>query len=78
MKKIIDILKDLHPKYDYEGSDDFISDGLLDSLDLQELFGIIEKEYDIKLAGTDLTPQNFRSIDDIRDLLASHGVTVDG
>ncbi len=78
MKKIIDILKELHPKYDYENSDDFISDGLLDSLDLQELFGIIEKEYKVELVGTDLTPQNFRSIEDICDLLASHGVKVDG
>ena len=77
MKKIIDLLKQLHSDYNYEASDDFISDGLIDSIDIQELFAMIEDEYNIDLAGTDLAPQNFRSIESIKELLASHGVSVD-
>ena len=77
MTKIIDVLKKLNPENNYEASDDFISDGLIDSMDMQDLFALLEEEYDVELAGTDLIPQNFASIEAIRDLLASHGVEGD-
>ncbi len=77
MEKILAMLKRLHPEHDYEASDDFISDGLIDSIDLQELFAMLEEEFDVELAGTDLTPQNFRSLETIAELLADHGVVLD-
>ena len=73
----MDLLKKLHPDYNYESSDDFISDGLIDSIDIQELFAMIEDEYKIELAGTDLAPQNFRNLESIKELLISHGVKGD-
>lgn len=76
MKTIKDLLHQLHPDFDYDKSDDFISDGLIDSIDMQELFALIEEEYNVELAGTDLAPQNFASIEAIRELLAAHGVEV--
>ena len=77
MKTIMDLLNQLHPEFNYDQSDDFISDGLLDSIDIQELFAMLEEEYKIELAGTDLAPQNFRNIDTIRELLNSHDVNGD-
>ena len=77
MKTVKELLNKLHPEYDYESSDDFISDGLIDSIDMQELFAMIEEEYGIELAGTDLAPQNFRSIESIKELLAAHGFNGD-
>ena len=77
MEKILELLKQLHPEHDYEASDDFISDGYIDSIDLQELFAMLEDEFDIELAGTDLTPQNFRNLDSIRELLIDRGVVLD-
>lgn len=74
MEKILELLNQLHPEYDYTSSDDFISDGLIDSIDLQELFAMLEDEFGIELAGTDLTPQNFRNLESIRELLADHGI----
>ena len=74
MKKIINLLQELNPDYDYERSDDFISDGLLDSIDLQELFAMLEEEYDVKLGGTEMAPQNFRNLETIRELLTDHGL----
>ena len=76
MKKIIDILREVHPNENFEASDDFISDGLLVSFDLQDLFARLEEEYGIELAGTDLAPQNFQTIESIKDLLESRGVDV--
>ncbi|MBP3722188.1 MAG: acyl carrier protein [Selenomonadaceae bacterium] len=77
MKKIIDILKQVNPKNDYTGSEDFISDGLIDSMDMQDLYSLLEDEYKIELKGTDLAPQNFMSIESIRDLLSRRGVVGD-
>jgi len=74
MRKIVDLLKELHPDNDYEGSEDFIGDGLLDSFDLQRLFAGIEKEYGVRLAGTDLMPRNFADLESIRRLLEDYGV----
>lgn len=74
MKKIIELLQDVNKDADFAKSDDFISDGLLDSMDLQMLAVAIEDEYGVKIAGTDLMPMNFTSIEAIEDLLRSHGV----
>ncbi len=74
MKKIIDVLKEFRPEYKFEEVDDFISEGTFDSVDLQEFYGVLETEYNIELAGTDLLPQNYRNIESIRDLLESRGV----
>ena len=77
MKTIKDLLQQLHPEFDFDKSEDFISDGLIDSIDIQELFAMIEKEYNIELAGTDLAPQNFKSIESITELLAAHDVKLE-
>lgn len=77
MKKILDLLQELHEDEDFSKSEDFISDGLIDSVDLQHLVASIEKEYGVHLAGTDLLPQNFASVDAIRDLLENYGIDGD-
>lgn len=77
MDRIVELLNRLHPEHDYKSSDDFISDGLIDSIDLQELFAMLEDEFEIELAGTDLTPQNFRNLESIKELLADHGIELD-
>ncbi len=74
MKKIIDILEEIEPDEDFRGSEDFISDGLIDSVDLQRLISALEEEYGVHLAGTDLMPQNFANVESIRELLANYDV----
>ncbi len=76
MKKIIELLKDIRPDEDFAASDDFIADGLIDSADLQQLMALIETEYGVKIAGTDIMPQNFASVESIADMLENYGVTV--
>lgn len=77
MKKITELLHELHEDEDFSKSEDFISDGLIDSVDLQHLTAKIEDEYGVHLAGTDLMPQNFISVESIRELLENYGVTED-
>ena len=74
MRKIEDLLKELHAENDYTTSEDFIADGLLDSFDLMRLIGLLETEYGVRVAGTDLVPMNFQSIVAIRKLLSGYGV----
>jgi acyl carrier protein len=73
----MELLQATNNDADFANSDDFISDGLLDSMDVQMLAVAIEDEYGVHLAGTDLMPSNFVNIDAIRDMLQSHGVEGD-
>jgi len=77
LKTIMELLQATNNDADFANSDDFISDGLLDSMDVQMLAVAIEDEYGVHLAGTDLMPSNFVNIDAIRDMLQSHGVEGD-
>jgi len=77
LKTIMELLQETNKDADFAASDDFVSDGLLDSMDVQMLAVAIEDEYGVHLAGTDLMPSNFVNIDAIRDMLRSHGVEGD-
>lgn len=77
VKKIVDLLRELHEENDYEASSDFVADGLLDSLDLQRLLAAFETEYGVRVAGTDLVPMNFANLETMRALLADYGVAGD-
>jgi len=73
----MELLQETNKDADFAASEDFVSDGLLDSMDVQMLAVAIEDEYGVHLAGTDLMPSNFVNIDAIRDMLKSHGVEGD-
>ena len=62
LKTIKDLLHQLHPDFDYDKSDDFISDGLIDSIDMQELFALIEEEYNVELAKATIHDVGFNEI----------------
>ena len=73
----MELLQATNKDADFAASDDFISDGLLDSMDIQMLAIAMEDEYHITIDGTDLMPMNYTSVDAIRDLLRSRGVEGD-
>ena len=73
----MELLQETNKDADFAKSEDFVSDGLLDSMDVQMLAVAMEDEYGITLAGTDLMPMNYTSVDAIRDLLRSRGVEGD-
>ena len=76
MDKIVSILSEIRPEFDFAASDDFINDGLLDSFDMITLVTELDKTFSISIDGVDIIPENFRSIKTIADLLAKKGVTV--
>ena len=75
MKSVLKILNDIRPEFDFDDSDDFISDGYIDSFDLVTLVAALEKEYGVKIRGTEIVPENFFNLDAIKNLLKKYGVT---
>ena len=74
MRKINEILKEIRPEFDFETCNDFFQSGLLDSLDLITLITSLDEEYHISIDGTDILPENFKSISSIENLLKKHKV----
>ena len=67
--KVLEFLKELRPECDFESSNDFIEDGLLDSVDVIELMAMIEEEFDCDIPGTEVIPENFASLKDIVSII---------
>ncbi len=73
--KIIQILTDLRPEFDFRNKTDFIRNGMLDSFDIINLVGSLDKTFRISIDGMDIVPDNFSSIEAIISLLNKNGVS---
>ena len=76
MTEIADMLKEIRPEFDFRGSSDFIEDGLLDSFDIISLTSMLEEKYSITVDGMDIVPENFCSVEAIKELIRKSGGTV--
>lgn len=66
---ILEILYSIKPDVDFEGSEDFIEDALLDSYEIVELVEALEDEFGVTIDGMEILPENFVSVDAIQDLV---------
>ena len=64
-KKILKILKDIRPEFNFKNSNNYFKSGLLDSLDIVILVENLEKEFQIKIAGEEIIPKNFSNLNKI-------------
>lgn len=62
---ILSMLKELRPEFNFEESEDFVEDGLLDSFDIVSLITMLEEKYSVKIDGLEVIPENFLSVDAI-------------
>ena len=60
--QILDILADIVDD-DVETCTTLIDDGVLSSLDIIQLIGALNDEFDISIPATEIIPQNFNSVD---------------
>ena len=65
MEELIALIKETMPTADFDGSSDFVEDGLIDSIDIVELLYAIEEKYDITIDPDDIDPDNFASMETI-------------
>ena len=75
MQRVIEILHNLRPEVEFTSSEDFICDGLLDSIDLLTLIREIESTFSISIDGAEITPENVKNLGSIRSLLERHLVS---
>lgn len=73
-QKIIDILKEIRPEFDFSEETDFIEQGMLDSFDIVSLVSSLDEEFGISIDGLDILPENFSGIESIIALLKKNGV----
>lgn len=67
--KILEILQDLRPEFDFTESVNFIEDGMLDSFDVVSLVDAIEEQFGVIIQGADILPENFCSVEAIGKLI---------
>ncbi|MDR2085179.1 MAG: acyl carrier protein [Bacteroidales bacterium] len=73
-KRIIEILSELRPEFDFSENVNFIEEGMLDSFDVINLVTSLDQEYNISIDGMDILPENFSSVESIIKLLRKNGV----
>jgi len=73
-QKVINILQEIRPEFDFTKDMNFIEQGMLDSFDVVSLVTALDEEFGISIDGIDILPENFASIDSIVALLTKNGV----
>ena len=61
--QIIDILSEIVDDVDFDTCTTLIDDGILSSLDIIQLIGALNDEFDISIPATEIIPANFNSVD---------------
>lgn len=69
MDKLIEILNSLKPGVDFASQTKIVDDGILDSMTIARLIGLLEDEYDIEFEVTDLVPENFNSVEAMMNMI---------
>jgi acyl carrier protein len=64
-EKILNILKEIRPEYDFSEDVNYIDEGYLDSFDVITLVADLESIFQIKIAGNEINPENFSRLDSI-------------
>jgi acyl carrier protein len=72
MEKILSILHEIRPEFDFAASQDFIGEGMLDSLDVVTLVSDLDKIYGISISGLDIVPENFQNAASIERMLQKY------
>ena len=73
-EKIVKILSELRPEFNFEENLNFIEEGMLDSFDVINLVTTLDSEFGISIDGMDVLPENFSSLSSIEALLIKNGV----
>ncbi|WP_243318225.1 acyl carrier protein [Geothrix paludis] len=74
MTPLLEILQDIRPECDFSASEDFLADGLLDSMDMVTLVSDLDRTFGISIDGLDIIPEHFANLRTIELLLEKYGV----
>jgi acyl carrier protein len=74
MKTLLQLLSEIRPEFDFASSQDFLSQGMLDSFDMVALVASLDQAHGIAIEGVDIVPAHFRNLGTIGALLRKYGV----
>lgn len=74
-KDILKILSGIRPEINFESNNNFIENGLLDSLDIIRLVSKLEEKFKISINGVDIIPENFNTLESIESLIKKNSGT---
>lgn len=69
MEELMKILAELRPDVEFEGNNQLVDGGELDSFDIVSLVGELCEAFDIEIGAEDIVPENFNSVDAIMALI---------
>lgn len=67
--KVIEILMDLIPDFEYSDDVKLLDDGILDSFDIVNLVLEINEEFGVEIGVEDVSEENFETVDSICELI---------
>ena len=67
--KIMGLLSDIRPEFDFNSSDNYIDDGYLDSFDITTLITEFENRFGVVIDGLDVSPENFASCEAMEEMI---------
>lgn len=67
---ILEILEDIGEDVDFDTCETLIDDGILSSLDIIQLIGVLNDEFDISIPATEIIPENFNSVNAMAAMVA--------
>lgn len=71
--RVIRILTEIRPEFDFTEPVNFIENGMLDSFDVFNLVNSLDEEFGISIDGMDILAENFSSVERIIALLHKNG-----
>jgi acyl carrier protein len=72
-EKVITVLQEIRPEFDFRNETGFIENGMLDSLDIINLVVALDSTFGISIDGLDISPDNFSGLESIVSLLKKNG-----
>ena len=72
-EKVLKLLEEIRPEFDFSTSSNFVEDGFLDSFDIVTMIDSIEREFDIIVGGLEVIPENFETVSSICNLICNNG-----
>lgn len=69
MDDLLDLLKEILPKVDFENETALVDDGVISSLDVVSIISELNDNYDIDIPSEEISPENFNSAEAILDLV---------
>ncbi len=72
-EKVLKILSEVRPEFDFTERVNFITNGMLDSFDVFNLVNSLDNEFGISIDGMDIVADNFTSVEKIVSLIQKNG-----